>query len=71
MQRKLKDIFLFLIENRKYNHELQSRFYHSVISPYSNSKDKLMSLLYHIANTQSQPNIETTQQTTKWTIQHS
>lgn len=53
----LTDIFTFLRENRQFNHSLQERFYHSIISPYSDTTDKVISLLYHIANTQSQPKI--------------
>lgn len=57
MDDKLKEIFDFLNSNRLYNHTLQDRFYKSVIMSYDNTKDKVISLLYHIANTQSQPKI--------------
>lgn len=58
MDNKLKEIFDFLKSNRQYNHSLQERFYKSVIMSHDNTKDKVISLLYHIANTQSQPKID-------------
>lgn len=58
MKDRLRNIFTFLTENREFNHALQDRFYKSVISPYNETKEKVVSLLYHIANTQSQPKID-------------
>lgn len=58
MNDRLENIFAFLTENRSFNHSLQERFYQSVISPHSGIKEKIVSLLYHIANTQSQPKID-------------
>lgn len=58
MNEKLEAIFTFLNENRQFNHDLQNRFYWSVISPYKMTTDKVVSLFYHIANTQSQPKID-------------
>jgi hypothetical protein len=58
MNSKLENIFSFLNENRKFNHDQQEKFYLSVVSPHSEPEDKLISLLYHIANTQSQPRID-------------
>ncbi len=58
VKNKLEEIFDFLNQNRQYNHALQNRVYISFVSPYNNSKDKIISLLYQIANTQSQPNID-------------
>ncbi len=58
MNDKLENIFKFLTENREFNHSLQDRFYQSVISPYNGTQEKIVSLLYHIANTQSQPKID-------------
>ena len=54
----LEQIFNFLNENRKYNFELQNRFYLATLSAYTEPKDKLISLLYGTANTQSQPKID-------------
>lgn len=54
----LKRIFTFLTENRKFNQSLQNKFYLSVILPYTNTTEKVISLIYHIANTQSQPKID-------------
>jgi hypothetical protein len=58
MDKKLNELFEFLDTNRAYNHSLQDRYYKSVILPFETSKDKVISLLYHIVNTQSQPKID-------------
>lgn len=58
MEEKLVQIFKFLQQNRSYNKTLQEKHYRSVIKPYDNVSDKVVSLLYHIANTQSQPKID-------------
>ena len=58
MDKKLENIFTFLNANRQFNHALQDKFYQSIIIPFNNNKDKIISLLYHIANTQNQPKID-------------
>ncbi len=58
MDKTLKEIFDFLKSNRIYNKELQTRFYNSVLSSQEKQFEKIISLLYHIANTQSQPKID-------------
>ncbi len=58
MDNKLNEIFGFLISNRLYNHNLQERIYKSVVMPYEDTKDKVISLLYHFANSQSKPKID-------------
>ena len=58
MNNRLENIFSFLTENRQFNHSLQNKFYLSVISTYNDTTEKVVSLLYHIANTQSQPKID-------------
>lgn len=58
MKEILGQLFKFLQENRTYNKTLQEKYYRSVIKPYDNVSDKVVSLLYHIANTQSQPKID-------------
>lgn len=58
MERKLKRIYEFLINNRTYNKSVQENFYISVITPYKTVEDKVIALLYNIANTQSQPKID-------------
>jgi len=55
---KLNKIFKFLSENRQFNHALQNRFYISVIMPHNTISEKITALLYHVANTQSQPKID-------------
>jgi hypothetical protein len=54
----LIQLFDFLKSNRVYNKEVQQSFYKSVILPYDSPNDKIISLLHHVANTQSQPNID-------------
>lgn len=58
MQDKIDQLYIFLNENRFYNKTLQEKFYRSVITPYTTVQDKVISLLYNIANTQSQPKID-------------
>jgi len=58
MQEKLSSIYDFLIENRAYNKELQEKYYKSLVLSHNNIEDKITSLLYEIANTQSQPKID-------------
>lgn len=58
MENKLNNLFYFLNENRQYNHALQEKFYISTILPYNKTNEKVISLLYEIANTQSQPKID-------------
>jgi len=57
MENKLKKIFDFLNSNRKYNHDLQKRFYLSSMAPYDTVSDKILSLLYDTVNSQSGSNI--------------
>lgn len=58
MKEKLQTIYEFLINNRKYNYDLQAKYYKSVVTYHNNIKDKVISLLYRIANSQSQPKID-------------
>lgn len=58
MENTLKELFVFLKSNRQYNKELQTRYYNSIIDPRKNTFENVVSLLYHIANTQSQPKID-------------
>ncbi|WP_299683617.1 hypothetical protein [uncultured Dokdonia sp.] len=58
MKKSLKNIFEFLIDNRIYNKELQTRYYSGIVKPQNSKTEKVVSLLYHIANTQSQPKID-------------
>jgi len=58
LKKSLKNIFDFLIENRNYNKELQTRYYSGIVKPQNNKAEKIVSLLYHTANTQSQPKID-------------
>ena len=58
MTESLKNIFEFLIENRIYNKELQTRYYSGIVNSQKSKAEKIVSLLYHTANTQSQPKID-------------
>ncbi|MEZ0181452.1 hypothetical protein AB9T89_04345 [Flavobacterium oncorhynchi] len=58
MNTKIDHLFKFISNNRQYNKALQERYYRSVILPYKDENEKIISLLYHIANTQSQPKID-------------
>jgi hypothetical protein len=58
MRDKLKAIYAFLLDNRAYNKDLQEKYYTSIISCRVDIKDKVSSLLYNVANTQSQPKID-------------
>lgn len=58
MKKRLDELFVFLKNNRKYNKELQTRYYNSIIDTEKDTFENLVSLLYHIANTQSQPKID-------------
>ncbi len=53
----LNRLFIFLQDNRDYNHRVQSISYKTFLEPFETLNDKVYSLLHHIANTQSQPNI--------------
>jgi len=57
MKDKLDAIFCFLVENRSFNRELQDRYYQAALLPSISAKDKVVSLLYEIVNTQSMPRI--------------
>ena len=57
MKDRLNKIHKFLCENRQYNKELQEKYYLSWVCPYEKTSDKVISILYKVANTQSQPKI--------------
>ncbi|REC45136.1 hypothetical protein [Chryseobacterium sp. 5_R23647] len=58
METKLNELYAFLIENRKYNFELQNNYYKRILRNYEDSTDRLIALLYETANTQSRPKID-------------
>jgi hypothetical protein len=55
---KLATIYSFLLENREYNKALQTRYYESILLSRNTAEEKTISLLYHVANTQSKPKID-------------
>ena len=55
---KIEAIFQFLKENRKYNKEVQTAFYKKIILPFDTKEDKIIALLHHVVNTQSQPKMD-------------
>ena len=58
MDKKLEKIYRFLKDNRRFNKEVQTSFYNSVLSPYKTKEDKVISLLYNVVNTQSAPDMD-------------
>jgi len=58
MEKQIEKLFEFISNNRQYNKTLQQRFYRSTLLSYESEKEKMISLLYGIANTQSQPKID-------------
>ncbi len=58
MKNTLNNIFNFLVENREFNHSFQEKSYHKIICPYTQTYQKVLSLIYHIVNTQKQPRID-------------
>lgn len=58
MENRLKRIYRFLVENINFNKTVQENYYISAVTPYDSKKEKITSLLYHIAGTQSQPKID-------------
>ncbi|OAQ40381.1 hypothetical protein A5893_05375 [Pedobacter psychrophilus] len=58
MEERLEKLFEFISNNRQYNKALQERFYSSTILSNISKQDKIISLLYGVANTQSKPNID-------------
>jgi hypothetical protein len=57
IKEKLHRIYGFLLENRRYNRDLQERYYQAVLLPRTSAKEKVVSLLYEVVNTQSMPRI--------------
>lgn len=58
MKDQLSMVFLFLKSNQSYNYELQKQCCNSMMATAMNKKSKLLSLLYHIVNSQSSPKID-------------
>jgi hypothetical protein len=54
----LDRMLLFLKNNRYYNILFQVSEFKKILLPYTNSHEKLISLLYHVYNTQSQPGLD-------------
>jgi len=57
---KLEKIYNFLEENQSYNRIFQQREYYSIYSYQNTKRKKVISLLYNILNSQSQPKINNT-----------
>lgn len=58
MNEKLKILYKFLTDNRSFNNVLQKNFCQTMIGNSDIKTDRLISLLYHVVNTQSQPKID-------------
>ena len=57
LTKSLDSLFKFLEKNREFNHTVQTKSYYRFLSSYSSTQEKVYSLLHHIVNTQSRPNI--------------
>lgn len=58
MKDKLEIIFRFLEENKNYNFQLQKKYYLDLLKPYDNTIDKAISVLWSVADSQSQPKLD-------------
>lgn len=56
--RKLQEIEKFLFAHRDWNADFQAQEYLNILGNCSSSYDRLISMLYAVANTQSQPNLD-------------
>ncbi|SOE21213.1 hypothetical protein SAMN06298216_1684 [Spirosomataceae bacterium TFI 002] len=57
LEKKLNEIYEFLINNRKYNSFVHLLEYRQALVPFQTDRDKIISLMHYIAGTQSQPNM--------------
>lgn len=58
MEEKLDALYKFLKANLSYNRKLQEKEYQKILCPHGRVNDKVVSLLYNIVNSQSQPKID-------------
>lgn len=58
MDKRIAKIFDFLKQNRSYNDRVHSLEYACALKPYVKTEDKVISLLFQILNTQSQPKLD-------------
>jgi len=58
MEKKMKEIFKFLLKNKKYNNELQEKFCITILRPYKTKEERAFALMHHIFYTQSQPKLD-------------
>ena len=58
MEDKLNNIFEFLKDNTHFNQKLQEQEYRTVLCVNGSQNDKVINLLYHVVNTQSQPKMD-------------
>ena len=58
MKSQLDSIFKFLKKNREFNLQIQSQFFLPVLCVEESINPKVINLLYHVANTQSQPKMD-------------
>jgi hypothetical protein len=54
----LKNIFNFLEQNRRFNIELQKKFYKRIVLSETETENKVVDLLYEVVTNQSKPNID-------------
>lgn len=58
MDKRLQKIFLFLKNNRQYNNRVHNFDYARALSQYNKPQHKILSLLFQVLETQSQPKLE-------------
>lgn len=57
-EEKIEVLYAFLKANRQFNKDVQTLTYKRILLPFENKEDRIISLLHHIVNTQSQPKID-------------
>lgn len=58
LEDKIQCLYQFLKENRQYNKEVQTNTYKRILLPFDNREEKVIALLHHVVQTQSQPKID-------------
>jgi len=58
MSKKIEKLYEFMLKNRQYNRVVQEGFYEDALVGKNGRYEKVISLLFQVVNTQSQPNID-------------
>lgn len=54
----IQNLFVFLKNHRRYNYRFQLSEFRKILLPHTDPHERLISLLYHVYNTQSQPGMD-------------